>query len=339
MPAGQVGKLALALADLGLGRTAPAGGGRLAFVHRRVGRLEVRFLLVQPGDDGAVVGDHALLAGDVVGKLGEAAVEFGEAGPDAALFGGQRFRRQRDALGRGRGTRRGVAEVGHARRRNGLARGGLGLLARPLVGAGGGLGERRLRIVQGLVGGERPQVQHRRLGPANLARQIAIAHRLACLALEPVELLLDLADHVVEARQVLFGAAQPQLRLVAAIVQAGDARRFFQQRAAVGRLGGDQLADLALADDRRRMGTGRCIGKQKLHVAGAHIAPVDAVDRAGLALDAARHLERIGVVEGRRRDVVGVVDGERHLGGVARRAVAAALEDDVVHAGGAHGLV
>ena len=34
-----------------------------------------------------------------------------------------------------------------------------------------------------------------------------------------------------------------------------------------------------------------------------------------------------------------VVEVERHLGGVARRAVAGAGEDDVVHAGGAHVLV
>ena len=76
-------------------------------------------------------------------------------------------------------------------------------------------------------------------------------------------------------------------------------------------LGGDQLADLALADHRRRMGAGGGIGEQQLHVAGAHVAAVDLVDRARLALDPAGDLDSVGVVEVRRRRAVGVVDGER----------------------------
>ena len=38
---------------------------------------------------------------------------------------------------------------------------------------------------------------------------------------------------------------------------------------------------------------GGCIGEQDLHVAGAHVAAVDPVDRAGLALDPARDFERL----------------------------------------------
>ena len=51
-------------------------------------------------------------------------------------------------------------------------------------------------------------------------------------------------------------------------MQPGDAGRFFQHAAALLRLGGDQFADLALADDRRRVRPGRGVGEQKLHVAG-----------------------------------------------------------------------
>jgi hypothetical protein len=81
-------------------------------------------------------------------------------------------------------------------------------------------------------------------------------------------------------------------------VQAGNAGRLFQQRAARLRLGLDQFADAALPDHRGRARAGRLVGEQQLHVLGARFLAVDAVDRAGLALDAARHLQFVGVVEG-----------------------------------------
>ena len=86
------------------------------------------------------------------------------------------------------------------------------------------------------------------------------------------------------------------------------------------RLGRDHLADLALAHQGGRARAGGGVGEQQLHVAGAHLLAVDAVGRALLALDAARHLEHVGIVEGGRRRAVGVVEDERDLGGVARGA-------------------
>ncbi len=82
----------------------------------------------------------------------------------------------------------------------------------------------------------------------------------------------------------------------------------------------DDLADAALVHERRRARAGRGVGEQRSDVAGAHLAAVDAVDRALLALDAARDVERVGVVERGRRLAVGVVDQDRDLGVVARRA-------------------
>jgi hypothetical protein len=49
--------------------------------------------------------------------------------------------------------------------------------------------------------------------------------------------------------------------------------------------------------------------------------------------------ERLGLVEDRRRGAIAVVDGDRDLGMIARRALGVAGEDDVVHLGRAHGLV
>ena len=86
--------------------------------------------------------------------------------------------------------------------------------------------------------------------------------------------------HVVEPLEILLGGAQPQLGLVAAGVQAGDAGRLFEQRAARLRLGLDQLADAALPDHRGRARAGRLVGEQQLHVLGARFLAVDAVDRA-----------------------------------------------------------
>jgi hypothetical protein len=126
---------------------------------------------------------------------------------------------------------------------------------------------------------------------------------------------------------------------MAAIMQAGDAGGFLEKRAPRLRLGGDQLADLALADHRGRMRAGGSIREEKLHVAGTDVAAIDLIGGARLALDAPRDLQLLRIVEGGGRQPVGIVDLKRHLGRVARRAVAAAREDDVVHAGGAHVLV
>ena len=188
--------------------------------------------------------------------------------------------------------------------------------------------------------GQRPaQMQQRRLGLADVGGQVLEARRLPRLPLQVLDLAFELADHVVEPLEVLLGGAQPELRLVAAAVQAGNAGGLFEQRAARLRLGLDQLADAALPDHRGRARAGRLVGEQQLHVLGARFLAVDAVDRAGLALDAARHLQFVGVVEGGGRGAVGIVEEQRHLGGVARRPRRRAREDDVVHAGRAHVLV
>jgi hypothetical protein len=115
--------------------------------------------------------------------------------------------------------------------------------------------------------------------------------------------------------------------------------RWVEQGAAGLRLGLDQLADAALPDHRRRARAGRLIGEQELHVPGAGFLAVDAIDGARLALDAARHLQLVGVVEGRRRGAVGIVEKKRDLGGVARRPGARTGEDHIVHPGRAHVLV
>ena len=151
------------------------------------------------------------------------------------------------------------------------------------------------------VRGDPAQMKQQSPPPCGPARRDAVADRLLGLALERVDLAGDLADDVLEAREVLLGGAQPQLRLVPARVQPGDAGGLLEHAAALLGLGLDDLADAALVHQRRRARAGRGIGEQDLHVARAHLAAVDPIGRAVLALDPARHVEGLVLVELRRR--------------------------------------
>ena len=66
------------------------------------------------------------------------------------------------------------------------------------------------------------------LQPADLRREVLVARGLARLSLQAVDLRLDLAQHVFDADKIVLGRLQPQLSLVAAGMQAGDAGRLFQ---------------------------------------------------------------------------------------------------------------
>ena len=103
---------------------------------------------------------------------------------------------------------------------------------------------------------------------------------------------------------------------------------------ALDRLGGDNRADLALADERRGVGAGRGVGEQQGDVLGAHVAPVDPVGRARAALDPPGDLAfaRAALV------VCAALDQDRDFGEVALRAGCGAGEDDVVHAAAAQRL-
>ena len=122
-------------------------------------------------------------------------------------------------------------------------------------------------------------------------------------------------------------------------MQAGDAGGVFQHAAALLGFRLNDLADLALVNQRRRTRAGRGIGEQDLDVAGAHVAAVDPVDGTRLALDPARDLQHLAVVDGGRRRAIGIVDRHHHFGMVARRAVAGTGEDHRVHVGGAQRFV
>src|SRR5262249_12501545 len=156
-----------------------------------------------------------------------------------------------------------------------------------------------------------------------------VADRLARLPFERVDLAGELSDHVFEPREVVLGRAQPQLRLVPARMQARYAGGFFEHAPALLRLGLADLADAPLMPPRGGAGARRSVGEQNVHVAGAHLAAVDAVGGARVALDTARDVERLMLVELSGRLARAVVDLDRDLGVVASRPVVGAGKDYV----------
>jgi len=189
------------------------------------------------------------------------------------------------------------------------------------------------------IGGDPAQMKQRRLGLAHALGDGAVTDRLPRLAFERVDLARELVDHVFEPREVVLGRAQPQLRLVPPRMQARYAGGFFEHAPALLRLGLDDLADAPLMHHRGGTRAGRRVGEQNMHVAGAHLAAVDAIGGARLALDAARHVERLMLVELGGRLARAVVDLDRDLGVVAPRPVVGAGKDHVVHVGGAQRFV
>ncbi len=144
--------------------------------------------------------------------------------------------------------------------------------------------------------------------------------------------LSQLAGHILQPLQIGFGTAQAQLRLVAARMQAGNAGGLFQQLPAGLRLGGNQLADATLPHHGGRARAVEASAKSNCTSLARASLPLIAIDRALLALDAARHLDLVGIVEGGRRGAVGIVEEKADFGGVAGRPIAGAGEDHVVHA-------
>ena len=210
----------------------------------------------------------------------------------------ERLAGEKDALQGGAGAGGGIAEVRQAPGRDRLvARGHACWMAR-LGGARRPRRARRRRRAS-FVRGEPAKVQGSRFRLADLAGKVAITDRLAGLALQGFELRVDLGDDVVDAAE-FASAARGGARLRGGGCAGRKCRRPPRGECGVLRLGGDQFADLALADDRRRMRPGRGVGEEELHVAGAHVAAVDPVDRARLALDAAADLDLLGIVEGDR---------------------------------------
>ncbi len=136
-------------------------------------------------------------------------------------------------------------------------------------GGAGGCGDGAIRLGQfgsGSFGGQPCIIpaheQQSGLQGTDLCADFLVAFGLTRLALEPVQGGLQLAPDVVQPLQIGLGRLQPQLGLVPPGVQPRHAPGLFQDATPVLGLGGDQLADLALTDQGRAVGPGRCVGEQ-----------------------------------------------------------------------------
>ena len=100
---------------------------------------------------------------------------------------------------------------------------------------------------------------------------LAIAHGLPRLRLERGDLRGELADDVLDPREILLGGLEPQLSLVTPGMQAGNSGRLFQHPAPLIGFCLDDLADAALVHQGGRARTGRGVGEQHGDVAGARL--------------------------------------------------------------------
>ena len=167
------------------------------------------------------------------------------------------------------------------------------------------------------------------LGGLYLVGQFPVALGLLRLPAERGDLAVQPGHDVLEPFEIGLGLAQLAFRIAAADVQPGDPGGFLEHLAAFGRLGGDHLRDLALADQRGAVRPGGGIGEDQRHVLGAHIASVEAIGAARAALDPADDFHLVAVI---------VRAVQHHFGEIALRAALRTREDDVFHPARAHRL-
>ena len=180
-------------------------------------------------------------------------------------------------------------------------------------------------------------VQQHPFGAAQFFANRPIPRGLPGLTLQLRQLPGQLFDHIIDPRQILLGAFQLQFGLVPPLIQAGNPGGFFQNAAAVFRLGVDQFGNLPLPHQRRGMRPGRGIGEQHLHVTRPHVLGVDLIGTANVTSDPPHDFKLIVIVEPCRGQAVGIVDDQRHLGIIAGRTGRGTGKNHVLHPATAHG--
>lgn len=285
------------------------------------------------------VGELALLALDVGSELRQATVKLDDALSGARFFAVEHFAGVGQALQSCGGARFVLAQAGQLGGADRLdARGfrllerAFGLFADVQVVGLAGFGD----VGMGL---QPAQVKQQCLGLADLGGDFAITDRLTRLLFQALDLAGQLADDVLDAGEVGLGRLEAQFGLVAARMQTGDSGGVFQHAAALVGTRLNDFADLTLVDEGRRTRAGGGVSEQNLDVARAHVAAVDAIDRTGFAFDAPGNFQHFLIVHRGRRRAIGIVDGHRHFGVIARGAVAGACEDHSVHVRGTQRLV
>ena len=297
---------------------------------------DLLLLPFQPRDGLARIAVQSGLTVDVAGQLFDARLQRLDARQRLRFLIGQLIALHQQALQHRSGNRLFLAQGGQCvfgdkPRLCGGLRGCFGLRRRDHPFAQGSI-----CLFARLVGLAPAAEQQQSLGLPQFLSDLAIARRLPRLTRQRGKLLCQLLDHVVHAGKVRLGRLKAQFCLVPPLVQARDACRFFQDTAAVLRLGVDEFGNLTLPHQRGRLRPGRGIGEQHLDVARAHFLGVGPVGRPGIARDASDDLDLVLIVEARRREAIGVVDDDRHFGKVARAPRRGTGKDHILHPAAAH---
>ena len=162
--------------------------------------------------------------------------------------------------------------------------------------------------------------------------QLRVALGAASLAGERTDLALDFVDQVVEPLQVDRRLLEPALGCPAAVAIEPDARRFFEQLAAIVRAIGQERVDHLAFDDDARVGAQARAAQQIRDVAqtaGRAVEEVVALARSRQPPRDHHFLERD------RQRAVFVREVERDLGDVHRAPRRRSLKDDFFHLGAA----
>ena len=215
------------------------------------------------------------------------------------------------------------------------------------LGAGqgrGGLGLPGAAVLpQGLGGPERfPQrvparPRQRRAAPAEQLGLFLVARGPRRLAAEAGDVLLDLRHDVGDPQQVPARLLELGLGQALAELVLGDPGGLLDQAAAVLGLGGEDLIDAALLDDRVRANPQPRPEQLVLDVAQANLLVVQEVLALAVPVDPPAHAEHALLVAA-LAVAVGSGKGQDDLGHPERAPFGGAVEDDVVHLLAAQGL-
>ena len=164
--------------------------------------------------------------------------------------------------------------------------------------------------------------EERLFPPPELVAQLLIPPRPARLPLQRAALFLDLEHDVIDARQVQLRRFELQLRRPAAGLVVGDAGGFLDQLAAVGRTRAQNEPDLALLDDRVRLGAQARIHQQIVDVAQTAHLTVDQVFAVARAIQPPRDFD---LARDRLDDFLGAQLRRRELHRQAGRTIGVAM--------------
>ena len=161
--------------------------------------------------------------------------------------------------------------------------------------------------------------------------EVAVLRGDLRLRLELGELRYQLVTDVLDPRQIDAGIGKPGFGLLAPFLVLRDPRRLFEEDAQLLRLRLDHAADHALLDDGVGARAQARAEEQVVDIATTDRNVVDVIRRVTVA---AQHpLDRqLGVAAPLSTDpTLAVVEEELHRGTADRRALARAVEDDVLH--------